>query len=81
MIFDHPKGKAKRDKDAGEGASIRPSKKKNKQWPKGSLMATANYKGVRSPTRVPWTTSRSYSKGHARTMLSLSSTYTRTTSS
>ena len=29
-IFDRPKGKAKRDEDAGEGASNRPNKKKNK---------------------------------------------------
>ena len=38
-IFDHPKGKAKRDEDAGEGASNRPNKKKNKQRHWGSLMA------------------------------------------
>jgi len=31
-IFDHPKGKAKRDEDAGECASNHPNKKKNKQW-------------------------------------------------
>ena len=30
-IFDRLMGKAKWDKDAGEGASNRPSKKKNKQ--------------------------------------------------
>ena len=29
-FFDRPKGKAKRDEDAGEGASNRPNKKKNK---------------------------------------------------
>ena len=29
-IFDHPKGKAKRDEDAGEGTSNRLNKKKNK---------------------------------------------------
>ena len=30
-IFDCLKGKAKRDEDAGEGASNHPNKKKNKQ--------------------------------------------------
>ena len=30
-IFDHLKGKAKRDEDTGEGASNHPNKKKNKQ--------------------------------------------------
>jgi len=30
-IFDRPKGKVKRDEDAGEGASNRSNKKKNKQ--------------------------------------------------
>ena len=30
-IFDHLKGKAKRDKDASEGTSNCPNKKKNKQ--------------------------------------------------
>ena len=48
-IFDRLKGKAKRDEDAGEGASNRPSKKKNKQWREGSLIATADRKGVESP--------------------------------
>ena len=38
-IFYHPKGKAKWDEDAGEGASNRPNKKKNKQRHWGSLMA------------------------------------------
>ena len=65
MIFDHPKGKAKRDEDDGEGASNRPNKKKNKQRREGSLVATADRKGVGSPLRVPRTTSRSRSKGHA----------------
>ena len=60
MIFDCPKGMAKRDEDAGEGASNRPNKKKNKQRREGSLMATTNCKGVRSPSTVPQTTSRSY---------------------
>ena len=30
VIFDHLKGKAKRDEDTGEGASNYPNKKKNK---------------------------------------------------
>ena len=38
-IFDRPKGKAKQDKDASEGASNRPNRKKNKQRHWGSLMA------------------------------------------
>ena len=80
-IFDCLKGKAKRDEDIGEGASNRPSKKKNKQWREGSLVAIADRKGVGSPPRVPRTTSRSYSKGHAQTMHFPSSTYTRTASS
>jgi len=49
VIFDRPKGKAKRDKDTGEGTSNRPNKKKNKQRREGSLMATANHRGVKSP--------------------------------
>ena len=49
MIFDRLKGKAKRDEDAGEGASNHPSKKKNKQRREGSLIATADRKGVESP--------------------------------
>ena len=48
MIFDHPKGKAKRDEDTSEGASNRPNKKKNKQRREGSLVATTNRKGVKS---------------------------------
>ena len=35
VIFDRLKGKAKRDEDAGEGASNCPNKKKNKQWREG----------------------------------------------
>ena len=80
-IFDRLKGKAKWDEDASKGASNRPTKKKNKQRREGSLMATANRKGVGSPPRAPQTTSRICSKDHVRTMLSLSITYTRTTSS
>ena len=45
MIFDRLKGKAKRDEDVGEGASNRPSKKKNKQRREGSLVATTDHKG------------------------------------
>ena len=44
-IFDHFKGKAKRDEDTGEGASNRPNKKKNKQWREGSLVAATDRKG------------------------------------
>ena len=50
MIFDHLKGKAKRDEDAGEGASNHPSEKKNKLRCEGSLMAAADRKGGRKPT-------------------------------
>jgi len=49
VIFDHLKGKAKWDDDTGEGASNHPIKKKNKQRREGSLMATANHRGVKSP--------------------------------
>ena len=52
-IFDHPKGKTKRDEDAGEGASNHPNKKKNKQQREGSLVATTDRKGVESSPRVP----------------------------
>ena len=61
-IFDRLKGKAKRDEDTDKGASNHLSKKKNKQRHKGSLMSTADRKGVRSPLRAPQTTSRSRSK-------------------
>ena len=81
MIFDHLKGKAKQDEDASEGASNHPSKKKNKQRCEGLVVATTDRKGVESPPRVPRTTLRSCSKGHARNMLSPSSTCTRTASS
>ena len=43
-IFDHPKGKEKRDEDTGKGASNHPNKKKNKQRYEGSLSATADHK-------------------------------------
>ena len=49
MIFDRLKGKAKWDKDAGEGASNRPSKKKNKQWREGSLVDAVDHKGGQKP--------------------------------
>ena len=49
MIFDRLKGKAKWDKDDGEGASNRPSKKKNKQRHEGSLMAATDRKGGQKP--------------------------------
>ena len=48
-IFDRLKGKAKRDEDAGEGASNRPNKKKNKQRHEGSLVATTDHKGGQKP--------------------------------
>ena len=80
-IFDRLKDKAKRDEDASKGASNHPSKKKNKQWREGSLIATADCKGVGSPPRVPRTTSRSCSKSHAQTIPSPSSIYTRTVAS
>ena len=51
--FDCLKGKVKRDEDAGEGTSNRPSKKKSKQRREGSLVATADRKGVGSLHRVP----------------------------
>ena len=50
MIFDCPKGKAKRDEDTGEGTSNRPNKKTNRQRREGSLVATADHKGGRKPT-------------------------------
>ena len=42
-------GMAKRDEDAGEGASNRPGKKKNRQRHEGSLVATTDHKGGRKP--------------------------------
>ena len=38
------------DEDVGEGASNRPSKKKNKQWREGSLMAVADCRVGWKPT-------------------------------
>ena len=50
MIFDRLKGKAKWDKDTGEGASNRPNKKKNKQCHESSLVATTDRKGGQKST-------------------------------
>ena len=45
-IFDRSNGKARRDEDAGEGASNRPTKRKNKKQRRdNSLAATADHKG------------------------------------
>ena len=50
-IFDRLDGKARRDEGAGEGASNRSTKRKNKkQWHEDSLMAAADRKGGRKPT-------------------------------
>ena len=48
--MDRLKGKARLDKDASEGTSNRPNKKKNKQQCEGSLMAIADHKRGRKPT-------------------------------
>ena len=48
-IVDRLKGKAKRDEDAGKGASNHPIKK-NKQRRGGSLVAAVDRKGGRKPT-------------------------------
>ena len=50
VILDHLKGKVKWDEDASQGASKCPSKKKNKQRRKGSLVDTADHKGGQKPT-------------------------------
>jgi hypothetical protein len=44
-ILDHPRGKAKLDKDIGKGTSNRSNKKKNKQRQVGSLVAATEQKG------------------------------------
>ena len=49
MIFGRPKGKAKWDENADEGASNRPNKKKKKQRREGSLVATTDRKGGQKP--------------------------------
>ena len=51
VIFNRLKGKAKWDEDVDEGTSNYPSKKKNKQRYEGLLVATANRKGGRKPTK------------------------------
>ena len=49
-IFDHFEGKARRDEGAGEGASNRSAKRKNKkQWHEDLLVASADCKGGRKP--------------------------------
>ena len=49
-IFDRLDGKARRDEGAGEGASNRCAKRKNKkQRREDSLMATADHKGGQKP--------------------------------
>ena len=56
-IFDHLKGKAKLDEDAGDGASNCPVKKKNKQRREGSLVAIIDRKGGQKPaegTPIPF---------------------------
>jgi len=65
VIFDRLKGMAKRDENTGEGTTNCPSQKKNKQRREGSLVAATDRKGVGSPQRVPQTTLRRCSKGHA----------------
>ena len=50
-VFDRSDGKMRRDEDAGEGASNRPAKKKNKRQRRdNSLVAAADRKGGRKPT-------------------------------
>ena len=81
-IFDRLDGKVKRDEDAGEGASnCSASKKNKKQWREGSLVATVDHKGGRKPMEGTPNHFKNYSRGHARTMPSRSSIYTRTTAS
>ena len=49
-IFDRLEGKARRDKDTGEGTSNHSAKRKNKkQWCEDSLVAAADHKGGRKP--------------------------------
>ena len=50
-IFDRSNGKTRRDEDAGEGASNRPTKRKNKKQRRdNSLVAAADRKGGQKPT-------------------------------
>ena len=81
MIFDRLKGKAKQDEDADKGASNRPNKKKNKQLCKGSLVATTDRKGGRKPMEGTLDHFEKLLEGHARTIPSPSSIYTRTVAS
>ena len=50
-IFDHPKGKAKGEKETSKVTSNHPNKKKNKQQREDSLMATVDRKCGRKPTK------------------------------
>ena len=56
-IFDCPKGKAKRDEDAGEGASNRPNKK-NKQRCEGSPSSWVS-DGLTSGATPSWLSTKS----------------------
>jgi hypothetical protein len=52
VIFDHARGKAKRDEDTGEGASnCSKKKKRGKQGSRDSLVATAERKGKKLLTK------------------------------
>ena len=80
-IFDRLKGKARRDEDAGEGASNRPTKKKNKQRREGSLVATADRRGGRKPTEGTPNHFKKLLEGTCLNHAFLSSIYTRTAAS
>jgi hypothetical protein len=80
-IFDYPRGKAKRDKDTGEGASNRSKKNRNKQWHEDSLMAIAERKGKKVPTEGQLDHFEKLLEGPCRTLLTLSGTRIRTISS
>ena len=77
-IFDLHKGKAKRDDDAGEGASNRPNKKKNTQRHGDSLGATTERKGGWAPTKGALNHFEKLLKGPCPNHAILSNTYTRT---
>jgi hypothetical protein len=77
-IFDHPRGKAKQDKNASEGTSNHSNKKKNKQQHGGSLMAATEQKGGWAPTEGTPDHFEKLLEGPVQTMPSLSSTCTRT---
>jgi hypothetical protein len=51
-IINRARGKAKREKDAGNGASNHSKKKKNKQWSEDSLVAAAKRKGKKASTEA-----------------------------